>query len=255
MSMYWEDTGSGPAVMVLHGAPSAISDFGPLAAALRSNHRVLIPELPGYGRSAALTGEHSFARLYALVEEELLARGVTELAIVGFSLGALHALALAGSRRLRATRVVLLGGFAALDEAGRSARHQLAALVRQPGFALSAPELQALIRDSSFCPSCRTAPAAAACVSAALAVASPDVLAADWTAAADADVRSSLPRLEIPVTAIVGEHDETTPVAFSEEIVRACRRGQLEIIPGHGHAVFVEDPERTVAAVLDALRR
>ena len=48
----------------------------PLIDTLTRSHRVLVANLAGYGRSRALDGEYTLARVHALLEDDLLARGV-----------------------------------------------------------------------------------------------------------------------------------------------------------------------------------
>lgn len=247
------DTGSGPAVMLLHGAPSAVADFAPLVRALSPDHRVLVPELPGYGRSPRLEGAYSFARLYEQIERMLLDRGIGELAIVGFSLGAHHALALASSTRVQVTRVVSLAGFACLAPADRDAVERFVAMLSAPDADLLSPQMQEIARQRFLAPRYAADPEIAARLVPWLAAVSPAVLAAELAAEARADLRPQLARLSIPVVARAGELDVATPPSYSEEIATTCPHGRLEIVPDHGHALLLEQPDATVAAICAAL--
>lgn len=44
---------------------------------------------------------------------------------------------------------------------------------------------------------------------------------------------------DVPVLALSGERDPTTPPAYGEQVVRHLRRGRLIVVPGKGHAVVV----------------
>src|SRR5437870_13594795 len=98
--MHLIETGRGPATLVLHGSPQASSHFRPLVERLSPNRRCYLPDLPGYGHSRAHLGAE-LAATTKLLEDTLLGKGIGEVAIVGSSLGAYRALALAFSGRLR----------------------------------------------------------------------------------------------------------------------------------------------------------
>ena len=131
MPLHVTDTGSGPLVLLVHGCPSTTGYFAALVAALSPSCRVLVPELPGYGSSPPLPGEYTFARVQSMLEDEVLARGVEEVAVLGFSIGAYRALALAlDSTRVRVTRLMLLSGIAGADDEVRERYRQLAGMAR-----------------------------------------------------------------------------------------------------------------------------
>ena len=83
---------------------------------------------------------------------------------------------------------------------------------------------------------------------------SPAVLANELDAfAAAPDLRAALASLTIPVVARVGALDVAMPPAKSEDIVRAVPNGRLEVVPGVGHALTLEDLDGTIASVRRAL--
>jgi 3-oxoadipate enol-lactonase len=249
------DRGGGPAVMLLHGAPSAISDFAGLVEALAVDRRVVVPELPGYGASPMLDGEYTFARVYTLLEDMLLARGIREVAVVGFSLGAHHALAVAGVwRRVRVSSVISLAGFAMLEAADRAAIVGFVDMLSQPGAQLQSPEMREMARGRFLAPAYQT-DANAAQVATWLDATTAPVLAIELAAEARADLREQLQELTVPVLAYVGELDVAVPPAYSREIADLAPLGRLEVVPGHGHALLLEQPEATIAAIRRALAR
>src|SRR5277367_4239108 len=59
------ETGSGPAVVMLHGGgpgASGVSNYSRNIYALAQQFRVIVPDMPGYGRSAAGTGHTAASR-------------------------------------------------------------------------------------------------------------------------------------------------------------------------------------------------
>jgi pimeloyl-ACP methyl ester carboxylesterase len=253
MGLEMADVGRGPAVMLVHGAPSSTADFDALVAALAADHRVLVPHLPGYGRSPRLDGAYSFARVHELIEAGVVARGIRALAIVGFSSGGHHALALACRRRIDVARVVSLAGFAAMTPADRDGLRGFAAMLSAPGADLASADMRAIARQRFLAPRFADDAVALARVDAWLEATTAPVLADELLAEAEADVRPQLVELAIPVVARVGELDAAVPPSYSEEIVATCPGARLELVRGHGHALLVEQPTETIAAIRAAL--
>jgi pimeloyl-ACP methyl ester carboxylesterase len=92
--MFIREYGSGRAVLMLHGAPSAPTDFDPVVLRLLTTRRVLLPDMPGYGKSP-YEPNLSIPRSVELIDQELISRGIEEVSVIGFSMGAWRALLLA----------------------------------------------------------------------------------------------------------------------------------------------------------------
>jgi pimeloyl-ACP methyl ester carboxylesterase len=74
---------------------------------------------------------YDLGRVRAMLEDELLSRGVRTCSIVGHAGGALRALSLALQGRVRVEAMVLLGALAGFDEAVRAQYRQIAAALRR----------------------------------------------------------------------------------------------------------------------------
>jgi len=59
-----------------------------------------------------------------------------------------------------------------------------------------------------------------------------------WTS----DYRSDLPHITIPTLVAIGEHDQFTPLALSEELHRCIPGSKLVIIPNAGHLSNLDNP-------------
>ena len=55
--------------------------------------------------------------------------------------------------------------------------------------------------------------------------------------------------------AYVGELDAAAPPSYSREIADLAPLGRLEVVPGHGHALLLEQPAATIAAMRKAVAR
>jgi len=67
------------------------------------------------------------------------------------------------------------------------------------------------------------------------------------------DITPRLSRIHCPTTVIVGEEDILKPVKFSEIIARGIPGATMNVIPGAGHAVVIEQPARVAEEVWRAV--
>lgn len=91
MEMTYDDVGSGPAVLLLHSGVCDRRMWREQVDVLAQTHRVIAPDLPGFGASAMSPGLFSYS---GLVAELLDALGVERAAVVGSSFGGRVALEL-----------------------------------------------------------------------------------------------------------------------------------------------------------------
>ncbi|MDR0832136.1 MAG: alpha/beta hydrolase [Bacillales bacterium] len=102
------DEGEGPLILLIHGNTSSSYFYVPLIEKLRVNHRVIAPDLRGYGDSSY---NHRFDTLKELAEDiyELLkALKLEKLVVVGWSLGGGVALELVANHLEVASHLFLL---------------------------------------------------------------------------------------------------------------------------------------------------
>jgi pimeloyl-ACP methyl ester carboxylesterase len=87
LHIYYETHGSGRPLILLHGGLMAGETFGPLLPLLAANHRVILPDLQGHGRTADIDrpiDTRLMADDIAALIEQL---GLEKPDIVGYSLG------------------------------------------------------------------------------------------------------------------------------------------------------------------------
>ncbi|MBP6628996.1 MAG: alpha/beta hydrolase [Kofleriaceae bacterium] len=247
--------GSGAStVLMLHGAPSPADDMVPMAEALATQHRVLLPDLPGYAGSPG--GDLSYPAVTTRLVAMLRERGATTLhGIVGYSGGVYRGLALLLTGLVEARHLVSLAGNAGFDPEERETFRGFAELVRATPEALRSPELAALMAERMLAPSWREAhPDDVARVASWLLLLSPDDMSAELAAGAESeDLRPRLGQVRARVHARVGAEDRATPAAKSRELVALVSDGRLEVVPGLGHAVFIEDLGGTIAWTRESL--
>ncbi|MEU8850123.1 alpha/beta hydrolase [Streptomyces sp. NPDC048564] len=107
------ETGEGPPVLLLHGGgpgASGVSNYTRNIAALAREYRVVVPDLPGYGRSTkGVDGADPFGHLAAGIRGLLDELGLDKAHLVGNSYGGACALRLALDTPDRVDRLVLMG--------------------------------------------------------------------------------------------------------------------------------------------------
>ena len=68
-------------------------------------------------------------------------------------------------------------------------------------------------------------------------------------ALADADLRDVLPSIDVPTLLVHGDADQRAPLGVAEELHARIPGSKLVVIPGAGHMVTLEAPERVVDEV------
>ena len=104
-TLAYDDLGSGPAVLLLHAGVADRRMWDPQAKALSATHRVIAPDLPGFGDSPLAPGAFSNAAEVAALLDEL---GVDRAAVVGSSYGGRVALELAHEHPDRVSSLILM---------------------------------------------------------------------------------------------------------------------------------------------------
>lgn len=107
------EAGSGPAVVLLHGGgPGAtgVSNYSRNIDALAEHFRVIVPDMPGYGRSTKhIDQSDPFGDLAAAIGGLLDELGIDQAHLVGNSYGGAAALRLAMDRPDKVGKLILMG--------------------------------------------------------------------------------------------------------------------------------------------------
>ena len=88
IELYYEDHGSGPAVVLLHGWPVDSRSWEPqIHPLLAAGHRVITYDRRGFGQSSRPTAGYDFDTLAGDLDKVLTELDVREVTLIGFSLG------------------------------------------------------------------------------------------------------------------------------------------------------------------------
>src|ERR1700716_913846 len=242
-------SGKGPALFLFHSLLSDRASFDAIVPKLSQSFRVIVPQLPGFGQSQAVSGGLAGVadRMAEAVKD---GAGGDEAIVLGNGYGGFVALQMAIRHPDIATKLILADCGAAFSEGGREAFRNMAAASSAKGLSvitdvamrrLFAPEFQArhpdLMRDrrEAFL---RT---------------DPEVFHAACEALAELDLRPQLGQVKVPVLVLVGEHDEATPPPMSRELAAGLPHAHLKIIPGCAHVPQLQSPEVFLEAISDFL--
>jgi 3-oxoadipate enol-lactonase len=242
-------TGDGPPLVLFHSLLSDRASFDAVAPELAASFRIIVPELPGFGRSQAVDG--GLAAIADRMAE--VVREVTEDApaiVLGNGYGGFVALQMVIRHPTIARKLILADSGAAFSDAGRAQFRNMARISSEKGLAaitdiamrrLFAPEFQAanpdlmLDRREAFL---RT---------------DAEVFRAACDALATLDLRPELGRVRAPTLVLVGEHDEATPPPMSHELAAGLPDARIKILPGCAHVPQLQAPRQFLDAVSDFL--
>jgi 3-oxoadipate enol-lactonase len=231
-------SGEGPPLFLLHSLLSDRASFDAIVPELAKSFCVIVPELPGFGRSQAVTG--GLAAVADRMAEAVRDAAAGERAIVlGNGYGGFVALQMAIRHPEIAARFVLADCGAAFSEAGREAFRNMAAASGTKGL----PAITDVAMRRLFAPDFQEShPELMADRRAAFLRTDPQVFRAACDALASLDLRPELRKVKVPVLVLVGEHDEATPPPMSHELAALLPQAHLEVVPGCAHVPQLQSP-------------
>ncbi|MCM3869396.1 MAG: alpha/beta fold hydrolase [Pyrinomonadaceae bacterium] len=238
----YDDVGSGPSVVLLHGFPFNRSMWREQVEELRQNHRIIVPDLRGHGESAVTPGPATMESMALDVAALLETLNISRATIAGLSMGGYVALAFYRLFPLRVRSLVLADTRPQEDtEEAKQAREQQAEKALKEGMegiadamlpkllspetVAERPEVVRRVREMIV----GTEPEGAASVLRGMAVRK--------------DNTSFLSRIIAPTLILVGSKDALTPVADSELMHREIGGSRLRIMEGAGHVSNLERSE------------
>src|SRR3954469_13937447 len=265
----YDETGEGPAVVLLHAAIGDRRMWDAQFTALAATHRVIRYDRRGFGETGGETGEHAhYEDLLALLD----ARGIERVALVGASMGGACALDAALAAPERITRLALLGSgltghtwpehmqrdiaklTAEVLPEGRLARYAAreADVDEADVRAMAEANIRYLVagprRDVSVLPADMLALVREMCE---------QVYRREWTAPQWTeripDTRHRLREITTPGLGVIGSADAPGLVELSHPLAASLPDAELVELAGTGHLPSMERPEEVTALLRKVL--
>ena len=231
--------GSGPAAVFLHhstGNPGWL----PIHELLAEKYSLTVPDLPGYGQSERPEWARE-PRDVALLTNRILDKlGLRDVTLIGAGLGGFIAAEMAAANASRLKRLVLIGAAGLQPDEGEIADQMLVdfAEYMKAGFSNDAAYEHVFGHT-------------------------PDpAIASLWDFSREMTARITwkpymfsrrLPRvlgeIEVPALVIWAGNDRVVPISCAHQYVRGLANARLEVVPGAGHLVELEEPEKVASLI------
>lgn len=248
-SLAYEEAGQGPVILCVHGFPLDHSMWQGQLTGLAENHRVIAPDLRGFGQS---TGSPPVASLDDFVADlcELLDHlEITEpVVLCGLSMGGYIAFRFAAIAPERLRGLILCDTRPAADTAEAAAnRHRMVEIVRKGGVATVADAMHTKLFAAATYEEQPTIVQSTRGVM--LSSRAETVAAALLAMAARPDATPNLPSLTCPSLWLCGNEDSITPPAEMHAAARLAPTAQFIEVAAAGHMAPLEQPAAVNAAI------
>jgi pimeloyl-[acyl-carrier protein] methyl ester esterase len=251
----WYEAGQGRPLVLLHGWAMSAAAFMELADLLATKFRILIPDLPGHGKSSP-AGQSDLVGLSDVLANWLVSVEEAPCTLAGWSLGGMLSLQIASDGKLPLERLALIGStpkFTIGDDwpyglpatqvraMTRNLKRQFETTLAEffsltfAGETLSIDRLRTIrnfaVRASSL----------------------PDqeVAFALLNMLAEQDQRALLCDIHIPAMVLHGELDQISPIGAGRSMADMLPLGEFVSFPGIGHAPFLSKPHVVAARLLE----
>jgi 3-oxoadipate enol-lactonase len=232
----YKEKGSGDAIIFLHGVGSDKSVWDGQLEYFSRKWRAISLDYPGYGDSdlpeGSLTREDIGRYLFGAMD----GLGIKSAHVVGLSMGGVMALEMVRQQPARPRSLTLADTFAKHPDSDRILERIQKAMASMSMREFAQARVSVLV-----------APNASDALKQEVVetMAKIDKRTYAWSSVAvwTADYRNDLPGIKIPTFIVVGEHDQVTPRALSEELHQGIPGSKLEIISGAGHIANRDTPD------------
>jgi pimeloyl-ACP methyl ester carboxylesterase len=210
--LHFEERGAGP-LLLIHGVMITGEMFEPVLAQLATEHRVIVPDLRGHGRSRALPPPYTVAQLAADLVPVLDQLGVRSAAVLGYSQGGAVAQQFALDHPERCERLVL--GCTYAFNMGSFRERIEGHLVPLFIHALGMRRFAKLILSQGMK---QLSAERAAWVQRLIAQQDDALIVQAWRAAMAFDSRRRLSEIKCPTLVIAGANDAAVPLYHAEQL-------------------------------------
>ena len=252
--------GTGPDVLLLHGAGASAHSWAPLIPHLAERHRVIALDLPGHGWTRSPRGRARLGDVAADIATLCAQEGWAPRLVIGHSAGGAVSLELARQGRVAPGRVVVVNG--ALENfrgaAGWLFPIMAKALALNPftGFLISQggrseQQVRSILANAGTDLGDEALRCYARLIKRRAHVDGTLAMMAQW---ALEDLNRALPAIATPALFLHGDRDGAVPLRVAERAAGAMPDARLVTLGGIGHIAHEEAPDRVAEAITDFAR-
>lgn len=253
ISTYYERTGRGLPLVLIHALGTSLRSWDPLIPALSQRYEVIAYDWRGHGRTEKAGGDYSLTLLARDLDALLGVLGIEKAYLAGVAVGAMIAQQVALDFPSEVAGLILSDCSSRSDPSVEQYVEARAARVQQEGVRVA---VEATI-ERAFAPGFAEAhPEVVEQFRGEFLANDPHAYARASRLALALDVTERLQEIRCPTFLMVGEMDRLLPPAASEVIRQHIPGAALKLLPGVGHFSNIEAPDlfsRTVLEFLDAL--
>ena len=246
--------GSGPPLVMVHGAPADSRTWQWMLPDLARDHTVIAWDAPGFGQSSDIDDTWRAAEFADALAAFIVTLDLERPHLVGHSFGTMVALSCFQRHPTAAASLALIGGYAggwagSLPPEEVARRLEMFLGMADLGDAFDPKSYPGLFTD--LIPGDRDQ---------ALATMMrenirPSSVRAAGYIGAETDLRPMLHTVDVPTLVLHGEADARSPLTNAEALHAAISTSQLVVLPKLGHACVVEDPEACATEIRRFVRK
>lgn len=230
-------------MLLLHGAGGSHLSWPPQIRRL-TGQRIFALDLPGHGKSEGI-GRQDITEYAKAVYEFMKTVRLSNVVVVGFSMGSAIALSLALTYRKRVLALGLIGS-------GAKLRVSASTLENASNPSTFMPTVESVI-DNSY--SSNVDPRVKEQAVQQMAETRQAVFYGDFLACDEFDVMERVSSIRVPTLLICGSQDRMTPPSRSEYLHEQIKGSQLHIVEEAGHMVMIEKPDEVVGLLTEFVDR
>jgi non-heme chloroperoxidase len=255
VSLRYDRTGSGPAVLFIHGWTCNRTFWERQVHALRDRHTVITVDLRGHGESSRPRTGYTIRAMADDLEHLVRALAVPRIALVGWSMGGAVALELARRLGERTSALALVGS----TPGGLTDRKNPNAFPPERVTQMKADmeaDTRAFLR--ALAPDVFKEGAASplfAWTVGQIQKTPPHVVQGAFEGILAFEARKDLAQIRVPTAVLHGRHDAILPLGGGEALQRGIKGARLVVFEQSGHAPFLEETEAFNAALAELLAR
>jgi 3-oxoadipate enol-lactonase len=239
------EIGAGRPLVMLHSLLADRTVFDAIIPRLSSTRRLVVPSLPGFGRSSAAGS--TTAEVADRIIQMMASMGLgNETDVLGNGFGGFIAATIGIRHGKRVRRLVLSNCGATFDDSGRAAFRTMAQRATQAGMSGLVDVAMSRLFPADFIASradvIDTRRAAFLSID-------PAFFAGICEGLANLDLREMAAQINNPSLVIAGDRDTATPLQMGRTLANLIQGSTFVELAGLGHAPMVQDPERFLSVL------